>query len=69
MGVKKKLDIPMGVSQWRNHGVKYHYFEFFLNGWKSSIDYPVKGLGIKKNSEIVIAVRADLLKEFLQDEI
>ncbi len=22
-------DIPMGVSQWRNHGKKWHYWEFF----------------------------------------
>ena len=25
----KNLDIPMGVSQWRNHGEKWHYDDFF----------------------------------------
>lgn len=22
--------VPMGVSQWRNHGMKYHYFDYFM---------------------------------------
>lgn len=22
-------NVPMGVSQWRNHGMKYYYWEFF----------------------------------------
>ena len=25
-----KRDIPMGVSQWRNHGKKWGYWEFWL---------------------------------------
>lgn len=28
-GWKHKDDIPMGVSQWKNHGKKFHYWEFF----------------------------------------
>jgi len=27
----EELKIPMGVSNWRNHGIKYHYTDFFNN--------------------------------------
>ena len=27
----EELKIPMGVSNWRNHGIKYHYTNFFNN--------------------------------------
>jgi hypothetical protein len=26
---KKKLDVPMGISAWKEHGKKYGYWEFF----------------------------------------
>lgn len=26
----RRSDIPMGVSQWRNHGMKWGYWDFFL---------------------------------------
>ena len=25
----KNLDIPMGISAWKNHGIKWHYWYFF----------------------------------------
>ena len=27
----EELKIPMGVSQWMAHGIKYHYTDFFNN--------------------------------------
>ena len=27
----EELKIPMGVSQWMAHGIKYHYTNFFNN--------------------------------------
>lgn len=29
----KPLDIPMGVSQWRNHGMKWSYDKYFKIKW------------------------------------
>jgi hypothetical protein len=27
------LEIPMGVSQWRNHGIKWSYDKYFKIKW------------------------------------
>lgn len=43
IGEEKDIDIPMGVSQWRNHGKDYGYWEFFE---KESLD--------KRNKEIIL---------------
>ena len=31
--VSNMVDPPMGVSQWREHGIKYHYDEYFNIKW------------------------------------
>jgi len=31
---KKKEEAPMGVSQWREHGKKYGYWDFFKDETK-----------------------------------
>jgi len=37
---KKEDDTPMGVTQWRNHGKKYGYWDFWFEEKKQDIDLP-----------------------------
>jgi hypothetical protein len=41
----RERDIPMGVSQWRNHGQKWGYWEF----WEKEIKENVRNLFRAKN--------------------
>jgi hypothetical protein len=29
--IKETKELPMGVSQWREHGIKYGYWDYFKN--------------------------------------
>lgn len=44
---KKTYDMPMGVSQWRNHGQKWHYWEFWQDELKKEIKKTVE-TGLKE---------------------
>jgi len=37
-------DTPMGVSQWKEHGKKYGYWEFFKNQQKEEFKKVVEGM-------------------------
>lgn len=38
----KKIEIPMGVSEWKNHGIKYQYDKYFGIEFKGHILRPLE---------------------------
>jgi len=68
-----EAEIPMGVSQWRNYGVKWHYYEYFENevrlkligeieGWLKENVMPSESSGWEYSNRIIYY---KLLSDFL----
>ena len=68
-----EAEIPMGVSQWRNYGVKWHYYEYFENevrlkligeieGWLKENAMPPESSGWEYSNRIIYY---KLLSDFL----
>ena len=38
----KELEIPLGVSQWKDYGIKYGYWQYFEDKTKEHIDIAVR---------------------------
>ena len=49
--VEEDKSIPMGVSQWRNHGKEYGYDEYFLEEYKKEL---LKKLPKKKDGFLMV---------------
>jgi len=37
-------DVPLGVSQWKKHGKKYHYWEFFVEEMVEEVEKQIDKL-------------------------
>ena len=60
-----KKEIPMGVSQWKNHGKKYGYWDFWKTDIKKKIEklpkYMENGQPLGEAGRFIR--RADVLEE------
>lgn len=56
-GLEVNKFVPMGVSQWREHGKKYHYWDYFM-----------KQAGLKgERRRIIEMLREDVVREMKEE--
>ncbi len=64
-------DIPMGVSQWREHGKKYGYWEFFGSQLKSALKKKLverwRCVDMGTNNEDYVIVRKSDIDKLMED--
>ena len=65
---KNYKDIPMGVSQWRNHGKKWHYWEFWAEEERKRLLEEVEKWANENKFPLEVCAKIETLLKALKDK-
>lgn len=58
----KDKEIPMGVSQWREHGKNYGYWDYFIKQERERIIQIIESKGHQQEDDTIWCNMDDLIK-------